>query len=123
MWGEGLVFSYDLTTDIGKVRLNIPDTNVDDPAFDDEELQAFLNQEQNNIFFATADALNVLASNQVYILKVRTTGDLSVDGAAVSAELRARAASMRAQGQQANGSTTISTGVTIVRNHRMLRGY
>ncbi len=114
--------TYDLTTDIGRVRLNIPDTDIANAEFTDEELQAFLDQEQSNIFFAAADAVDVLATNNAHILKVTTSLGFTVDGASVSAELRARAASLRAQGRSATGSATISTGVAIVRNHRMMRG-
>jgi hypothetical protein len=117
-----VTFSYDLTTDIGKVRLNIPDTDSADAIFTDEEIQAFLDQEMSNIFFAAADACDTLATNQVYILKVKTSGDLQVNGAQVSAELRARAAALRDHGRSANGSSTVSTGMAIVRGHRMIRG-
>jgi hypothetical protein len=118
-----MTFSYDLTTNVGKVRLNIPDTAAADAIFTDEEIQAFLDQEMSNIFFASADACDVLATNQVYLLKVKTSGDLQVDGAQVSAELRARATALRERGKQVNGSSTVSTGVTIVRSHRMFRGF
>lgn len=104
--------------------MNIPDIDIDNPIFQDNELQVFIDQEQNNVFFAAADALDVLSTNQVYLMKVRSFGDgSSEDGASVSRELRARAATLRIQGQQSSGTTTASTGVAIVRNHRMLRGY
>ena len=112
-----------MSTNIGKVRLNIPDTNVVDAIFTDDEIQSFLDQEQDNIFFAAADAVDTLATNQAYVLKVKTTGDLTFNGAAVSAELRARATALRVRGQQLNGSAEVNTGVAIVRNHRMLRGF
>jgi hypothetical protein len=117
LWGDGLTATYDLATSIGKVRLNIPDTNTADAEFTDEELQAFLDQNQANIFFAAADACDVLATNQVYILKVMTDGDVSLNGAAVSAELRARAATLRERGKSGTGSATAETGLAIVHSH------
>jgi len=118
-----VTFTNDLTTPVGKVRLNIPDTSAADAVFSDEEIQAFLDQEMGNVFFAAADACDVLATNQVYIQKVQTVNGTSTNGAAVSAELRARARTLREQGEKKNGSSTVSTGVAIVRAHRMIRGY
>ncbi len=97
--------------------MNIPDTRIATAYFTDEELQVFLDQEQSNIYYAAADALDVMASDQAYILKIESSGDKSVNGVAVSAELRARAATLRGQGAQGNGSSTVSTGIAIVHNH------
>lgn len=105
-------FTYDLSTDIGRMRLIIPDNkefveSVDGNSvtkgyiFEDEELQTFYDLEDNLVRNGAALALDTLASNEVYVLKYIQTMDLSTNGPAVSKELRARAADLRAQQTQA----------------------
>lgn len=58
--------TYDLTTDVGKCRLRIPDTQVANAMFSDEELQVFLNDhadEDNADLLAAADALEIIAGD------------------------------------------------------------
>ncbi len=53
-------WTYDLTTNVGKIRLIIGDTDIDptsDAVFTDEELTYFLTVNSNNITLAAADAL------------------------------------------------------------------
>lgn len=52
--------TYDLRTDLGKVRLEIPDTNVKKPIFEDEEIQYFLDTNKGDIYLAAAHALSVI---------------------------------------------------------------
>lgn len=60
-------FSYDLTTNVGKVRLEIGDTTSgtgvkpDGTNFTDTELEYFLDQEADSVGRATARACEVLA--------------------------------------------------------------
>ena len=96
-------FTYDLSTDRGKVRLLIQDTDtvtVANQFYEDDEIDTFItlagNLEGDSVFNASAVALESWASNQVLILKVVTLLDVETDGAKVSAEMRARAASLRA---------------------------
>jgi hypothetical protein len=95
-----MAFTYDLSTDRGKVRLIIQDSNATYPFYTDEEIDAFItiagNMEGDSVFNAAAVALESWASNQVLILKVVTLLDVEVDGAKVAAEMRARAAVLRA---------------------------
>lgn len=55
--------SYDPTTDVGKVRLRIPDRNVDKPLFDDAEIESFLEFNGGNVLLATAEALEAIAGD------------------------------------------------------------
>lgn len=48
---------YDITTNVGKVRLTIGDTDATDYVFSDAELNYFLTENSNNILLAAADAL------------------------------------------------------------------
>ena len=98
-----MAFTYVLTTDRGKVRLLIQDTDTTTVAnqfYEDDEIDCFLtlaaDLDGDAVFNASAIALESWASNQVLILKVVTLLDVETDGAKVSAEMRARAASLRA---------------------------
>jgi hypothetical protein len=86
--------SYNLTTDVGKVRLLIPDRDVADPAFSDEEIDVFLTEE-GSIRAATALALEIAAVDDVRRFKITKTGQDSVDGVRGSELLLKRAALLR----------------------------
>jgi fructose-1,6-bisphosphatase/sedoheptulose 1,7-bisphosphatase-like protein len=96
-----MAWTYDVTTDAGKVRLLISDTDVTGGAtnaiFDDSEIDAFLGLGGENVYLAAAHALDTIASNEVQVLKVMTILDIQTDGAKVSTELRARAKDLRDQ--------------------------
>lgn len=90
-------FTYDLATDVGKIRLLIPDKAPDAfTVFTDQEIQAFLDLE-GDIRRAAAQALETMASNEAYVTKAVRNMDLTTDGPKVAAELRARASALRAQ--------------------------
>ena len=95
-----MAFTYDLATDRGKVRLLIQDTNETYEFYNDAEIDAFItiagDLDGKVVQNASAVALESWASNQVLILKVVTLLDVEVDGSKVSAEMRARAAVLRA---------------------------
>ena len=64
--------TYDLATNVGKVRLVIGDTDVTpatDAVFTDEELTYFLTENGNNINLAAADAL------EAWVAKYTTAPD------------------------------------------------
>ncbi|GAG70401.1 unnamed protein product [marine sediment metagenome] len=48
---------YDITTNVGKVRLIIGDTDATDYVFSDAEITYFLTANSNNLNLAAADAL------------------------------------------------------------------
>lgn len=52
--------TYNLATDVGKVRLEIPDTNVKKPIFEDEEIRYFLDANKGDIYLASAHALSII---------------------------------------------------------------
>lgn len=90
----------DYSSDVGLVRLLIPDTAVDGAdefLFSDDQIEAFLGLFSGNIKRAAAQAKDVIASDTVMLLKVVRTDDLQVDGAKAAAELREQAASLRKQ--------------------------
>jgi len=93
-------FTYDLSTNRGKVRLLIQDTDETYEFYSDAEIDAFLTVagelDGDTVFYASALALESWASNQVMILKVVKLLDVVTDGAAVSREMRMRAQALRA---------------------------
>lgn len=105
-----MAFTNDPTTDIGKVRLLIPD-DVEAYAFyvDDAKITALLtlaeDMEGLTVFNAAALGCEAIGSNKLMILKVTTHMDLQVDGAAVAREMRMRAASLRQQAVEASSDS------------------
>ena len=87
---------YDVTSDEGRVRLLIDDTQ--DPAlFTGEEIGEVLALNQGSVLRAAAQLLLLIAGSEVRLSKKVTTQDLATDGPAVAAELRAQAAALRKQ--------------------------
>ena len=57
-----MTVSYDITNNVGKIRLKIGDTDTTDAVFTDEELEIFLADQSNNIKLASAEALEAWAA-------------------------------------------------------------
>ena len=91
-----MAFSFDLSSDLGKVRLLIPDRVAEEYVFDDVDILAFLEIE-DGIKRSTAIALETIASDNAMTLKVIRLLDLSTDGAKVSDALLKRAQGLRDQ--------------------------
>ncbi len=75
-----MAHTYDLTTDIGKVRLLIGDTDITpttDAQFTDEEIQVFLDTHSGNINLASAMALGAWIGALTRELKSEKIGDYS----------------------------------------------
>lgn len=92
--------SYDLTTDIGKVRLLTSDTGTeDDPRtiLGDHEVQAALDMNGGNVKRAAAQILDIIASNEALTQKVISAQDVSVDGVKLADSLRKSAQALREQ--------------------------
>jgi hypothetical protein len=104
-----MAFTYDVSTDAGKVRLLIADTVADTALFADEEISAFIEQEDDGqggtptVKRAAALALEVIAVDAVRTLKVVQMLDLKTDGAAVARALRSQAAQLREQADSGMG--------------------
>lgn len=90
------MFTFDVRTQIGLIRLLIPDKEGTEPLFQDEELSAFLILEGDERR-AAALALETLASDQALTQKAIRLLDLNTDGAKVADSLLKRAARLREQ--------------------------
>lgn len=91
-----MAFTYDVSTDRGKVRLLITDVQAANPLFQDAEIDAFLTL-NTSVRMAAAAALEVIAASEVLVLKKIVNLDLETDGPAVARELRELAKQLRAQ--------------------------
>ena len=92
-----MAFTYDLTSNSGKVRLLIPDNKAAAYAFEDDEVSALLLLEGDDVKRAAALGLETIASNEVLLLKVIKLLDIQTDGARVADALLKRAAELRKQ--------------------------
>lgn len=92
-----MAFTYDVTTDRGKVRMLITDRDSSNSIFQDDEIDAFLSLEGNSVRLAAATALDAIATDQALVLKkiVMLGGDLETDGPAVAKALREQAKALR----------------------------
>ena len=99
-----MAFTYTLSTDAGKVRLMVPDNNASSYVFEDDEIDAFLSLENSNVRRAAALALETIASNEAYVLKVIELLDLKTDGARTSDALLKRAKLLRDQADRADAA-------------------
>ncbi|MCB0056472.1 MAG: hypothetical protein KDE45_05580 [Caldilineaceae bacterium] len=95
-----VTYPLDLNTDVGKVRLLIPDRDPSWFAFQDEELTAFLALEGSRVKRAAALALETIAADVAMVDKVQETLDLKTDGAKTAEALMQRAAQLREQDDQ-----------------------
>lgn len=98
-----MAFTVDYSTNAGKIRLLIADTNSAYPQFTDAEIDAFLEME-GSFRRAAAMALEVIAVNEALIQKRIVALHLETDGPALAAELRNLAKSLREQDKLAAGS-------------------
>lgn len=88
--------TYDVSTDVGKVRLLLSD--IADPwVFTDEEIQALLDLEGGSIKRAAAQAIDTNATNQALASKVLKDHERTTDGAKLADAMRKHAAALRAQ--------------------------
>ena len=72
-----MAFTYDLTTDRGKVRLLINDITAADYQFEDDEIDAFLSMASNSLLLAASYALESWAASLTGAMTAEKIGDYS----------------------------------------------
>lgn len=82
--------TYDLSTDIGKVRLKIADTNTANTIFSDAEIQSFISQ-TTSLNEAAAHALLANAADRSRLATRKSAGNYSEDLSKIADSLRALA--------------------------------
>ena len=98
-------FTYDPSTLTGKVRLLIPDTTEKDSndtsvyAFEDAEIQIFLDLYDSNPFYAAARGLETIALNQARRIKFFEAQGVKVDGTALLKVIEGSVGRLREQGK------------------------
>lgn len=95
------------------VRLLTGDKAADDYIFTDDEMESFLELSNGNVYYAAADALDAIAANAAYTLKVLTILDVTTNGQATAEAIRASAAALRAKAD-ADAANAIVCGVANV---------
>lgn len=95
------------------VRLLTGDKAVGDYIFTDDEMESFLELSNDNVYYAAADALDAIAANAAYTLKVLTILDVTTNGQATAEAIRASAVALRAKAD-ADAANTIVCGVANV---------
>lgn len=93
------------------VRLLTGDKKEDDYIFDDQEMEDFLELNEGNVYYAAADALDAIAANAAYTLKVLTILDVTTNGQATADAIRQSAAALRARADQDAASTIVCGAV------------
>ena len=93
----------DYTTDEGRVRLLIADTDTNNLVLDDDQILGFLEIHGGNLKRAAAAALDTIASSEALLSKKIRTQDHQTDGPAVADALRAHARALR---DEADGEDT-----------------
>ena len=95
------------------VRLLTGDKAADDYIFTDDEMESFLELSSGNVYYAAADALDAIAANAAYTLKVLTILYVTPNGQATAEAIRASAAALRAKAD-ADAANAIVCGVANV---------
>ena len=95
------------------VRLLTGDKAAGEYIFTDDEMESFLELNKGNVYYAAADALDAIASNTAYTLKVLTILDVTTNGQATAEAIRASAAALRAKAD-ADAANTIVCDVASV---------
>ena len=93
-----MTWSYNPSTDIGKVRMLVTDTDTTRRIMDDEEYQAYLDMSGGSVVLAAAKALESIAVNEVLCLKVvNLMGAVTTDAASAAKQLLAQAKTLRSE--------------------------
>lgn len=79
--------TYDLTTNIGKVRMLISDTDITAAHFTDEEITAFLTMASNSVKLAAAYALEAWAASLTGDMESEKIGDYAYTKKQVTGKL------------------------------------
>ena len=106
----------DYSSQVGQVRLLIPDTTLlENPRdlqaektylFTDEQIEAFLALNNGNIKLAAADAIDVVGTDVGLQMLVITTDDKATDGSKMISAMIARGKQLRARAKEELESET-----------------
>lgn len=83
-----MAFSYDVTTNAGKVRLLIADTNAEAYAFENDEIAYFLTAQSDDVTKAAYMAVRSLLANRARRAKRATVEGIQYDDTAQVSALK-----------------------------------
>ena len=110
-------YSPSSSSNMNRVRLIIFDTDIHENAiFQDEEINAFLDIQGDDVLLGAAMALDTMASRESMVQKVIKLMDLSTNGPAVAADLRNHAKMLREQTEI--GAVDVAEFVNNIFQHR-----
>ena len=109
-------FTYNVTTDPGKVRLLLNDVDEVTAVFDDDEIAAFLALEGGSVKRAAAQAIDTNATNEALASKVLRTQDVATDGAKLADAMRKHADGLRAQADREETDADTDAGSFVLVN-------
>jgi hypothetical protein len=118
------IFPPDYSTDLGKLRALVNDTNQyadpsvpgSDPAymFSDDELGVYLGLHEN-VWLAAGFVVYTIASNEALVAKKIKTEDLQTDGAAVANALYQHANILRSEGlRRLELANDLADGIAVI---------
>lgn len=111
----------DLSSDVGRVRVLLGDTDPSNVSagfgeylyFSDEELESLLSMYDDEPKLAAARAIETIAGSQALLLKNWSTDDLMVRGDVIAKELREIAKQLRAEAVAEDSSDFVSLIQTV----------
>lgn len=114
-------FSYDVSSDVGKIRLWIRDTDSTSALYTDEEISAMFAMNENDIRLTAAALLIALAGNKALLAKAVSAGKYSEDSRrGVAFELRETAKAIIEGGQIPADGVIEQTFENPINNRRRL---
>lgn len=114
-------FTYDPTTNIGRVRRTIPDKDESNAFWTDAEIESFLADEDNSWRRATALALETMASDDLLVLKVVKVQNIETNTDRMMLALLKRAQKLRddAVVEEANAGDAFEVAEVIVTDFQL----
>jgi len=83
-----MAFTYDPTTNLGKVRNMIGDVTATSYLLEDADINAFLSMTSNDLYKAAALCLYRIAASKALLAKKKTAGNYSEDLSMIAREVR-----------------------------------
>src|ERR1700746_178531 len=99
-------FTYDVTTLAGQVRFLAFDTDPANYTFDDTEITAVLNMNNQDVKLGAAQLVDLAGGNQAYVYRHSKIGGVAYDAAKVAMGLQAYANELRRQAYEDEGDMT-----------------
>ena len=96
--------AIDFTSDRGRVRALVPDTDETDLMLSDALIDAYLSISGDRVLIAAALALEAIAVDEVLTYKIVATDDLRINGVTGAEQLLAKAKLYRQQSAQDDAS-------------------